>query len=267
MAGRAFRYGDISVPPGFGLSLSKTGRVSFSPYFRWSCFPSGCAKQGLQSPNPSLHPMQKRGSDLRDSALPWLPDSRDIRQLRKAARDCQGCPLWKNATETVFGTGNSRARWVLVGEQPGDQEDRQGKPFVGPAGRLLFRALADAGTSTEDCYFTNAVKHFKWTLSGKRRIHQKPSNAEILACRPWLLAELASVKPDAVVCLGATAAGALLGSAVRVLRDRGKLFISPLGTPAWITVHPSMLLRMPDRSRAKEEYQRFVEDLRRATNP
>ncbi|WP_202815941.1 UdgX family uracil-DNA binding protein [Terrimicrobium sacchariphilum] len=195
-----------------------------------------------------------------------MPESRNLLQLRSSARDCQGCLLWRNATQTVFGRGSGDARWVFVGEQPGDQEDQRGEPFVGPAGKLLLRALADAGVAELECYFTNVVKHFKWKPRGKRRIHQKPSGGEIAACRPWLLAELEAIRPHATICLGATAATAVLGPNIKVLRDRGKEFASSGHGRTWVTVHPAMLLRMPDRSNAEEEYRHFVRDIRRATN-
>jgi len=209
--------------------------------------------------------MLRRENSSEWSAEPFLPRSLAISQLRKAARKCRGCPLWKESTHTVFGRGNDNARWVFVGEQPGDQEDLKGEPFVGPAGKLLFRAIGDAGVADEECYFTNVVKHFKWKPRGKRRIHQKPSGGEISACRPWLQAELASIRPSAVICLGATAAAAILGGSIRVLRDRGKEFSAEGIGRAWITVHPSMLLRMPDRTKAEDEYQHFVHDIRQAT--
>lgn len=181
--------------------------------------------------------------------------------MRVEARRCRNCPLWKNATQTVFGEGRQSARIMFIGEQPGDVEDRKGKPFVGPAGKLLDQALIDAGISRPDCYFTNAVKHFNWEPRGKRRIHKKPSPREVAACRPWLEAELGIVKPAIVVCLGATAAAAVMGSAIRVLRDRGKLLTSPLVESVLVTIHPSAMLRMPHRELARKEYQRFVRDL------
>jgi uracil-DNA glycosylase family protein len=153
---------------------------------------------------------------------------------------------------------------MLIGEQPGDQEDREGRPFVGPAGELLDRALTEAGIARSDCYVTNAVKHFKWEPRGKRRIHKKPSPREVAACRPWLEAEIRIIHPKTLVCLGATAAVAILGSRVRVLRDRGHPLSSFLAENVFVTVHPSLLLRMPDREAAKKEYQRFVQDLRAA---
>lgn len=189
------------------------------------------------------------------------PKTRNLSSVRVEARRCRNCPLWKNATQTVFGEGRQSARIMFIGEQPGDVEDRKGKPFVGPAGKLLDQALIDAGISRPDCYFTNAVKHFNWEPRGKRRIHKKPSPREVAACRPWLEAELGIVKPAIVVCLGATAAAAVMGPAIRVLRDRGKLLTSPLVESVLVTIHPSAMLRMPDRELARKEYQRFVRDL------
>ena len=165
-------------------------------------------------------------------------------------------------TQTVFGEGLKRARVVLVGEQPGDREDLEGRPFVGPAGRLLDEALQDAGIDRDAAYVTNAVKHFKWQPRGKRRIHQKPNAAEIAACRPWLDAELAVVRPEVLVCLGATAAQALLGGSFRVTRDRGRLVESPLAPATLATVHPSSILRAPDDETRRRERRLFVDDLR-----
>jgi DNA polymerase len=185
-------------------------------------------------------------------------------ELRRAASGCTGCDLYRDATQTVFGDGPSRARAVLVGEQPGDQEDRAGEPFVGPAGRLLDRALDDAGIDRDQVYVTNAVKHFKFHLDerGKRRIHEKPSRGEVVACRPWLLAELGAIRPGLVVCLGATAAQSLLGTAFRLTKQRGELVALPpdvgLDGHALATVHPSAVLRAPDRDLA---YKGLVEDL------
>jgi DNA polymerase len=196
------------------------------------------------------------------SARPFVPEDASIPKLRAAAKTCTGCDLYKHATQTVFGEGPRQAQVMLVGEQPGDQEDLQGAPFVGPAGDVLKRALAEAGLEREEVYLTNAVKHFKWQPRGKRRIHQKPNWSEIAACRPWLDAELAVVSPHVLVCLGATAAQALLGREVRVTRDRGKPLESPLAPVALATVHPSSILRAPDQEARRREYALFVEDLR-----
>jgi uracil-DNA glycosylase family protein len=182
--------------------------------------------------------------------------------LREAAAGCRACPLWKDATQTVFGEGPAKAAVVLVGEQPGEREDQEGRPFVGPAGGVLDDALNDAGIDRKQVYLTNAVKHFKWTPRGKRRIHQKPSAAETAACRPWLDAELAVVKPDVLVALGATAAQALLGSGFRVTRERGVPVDSDLAPNVIATVHPSSILRAGDEVERREAYDAFVADLK-----
>ncbi|MEE2852190.1 MAG: UdgX family uracil-DNA binding protein [Actinomycetota bacterium] len=202
----------------------------------------------------------------------YLPQQRDLDALRDAAETCHGCLLFEDATQTVFGNGNSGAPIMLVGEQPGDQEDRAGEPFVGPAGRLLARALDDAGIDPALVYETNAVKHFKFTRKGgKRRIHQKPGRTEVVACRPWLIAEIEAVRPQVVVCLGATAAQSLLGNTFRVSTQRGQQLRLPASvdvdlTPepiVFATVHPSSVLR--DRSdRHDQVYNSFVDDLRSA---
>jgi len=194
------------------------------------------------------------------SAADFLPRVQTIPALQRAAKRCEGCPLYLRATQTVFGEGPENARIMMIGEQPGDQEDRQGRPFVGGAGKLLDRALNDAGVDRSEVYVTNAVKHFKWVERGKRRIHQKPNVAEIQACRPWLEAEIRTTKPDLVVCLGATAAQALMGRAFRVTADRGKFFEMAWGSLT-ATVHPSSLLRIKDEDERRSEYERFVRDL------
>jgi uracil-DNA glycosylase len=195
------------------------------------------------------------------SAEPWVPAQPTLPSLVAAARKCEGCDLYKAATQTVFGEGQAGARLFLVGEQPGDYEDRQGRPFVGPAGKILDRALEDAGIGRAEAYVTNAVKHFRFEERGKRRIHKKPSSMQIVACRPWLEAELKVIRPDIVVCMGATAVQSLAGRDVRVLRDRGKLLESALARGLVVTVHPSVLLRLPDRSQFEAEYDLFVRDL------
>jgi DNA polymerase len=194
-----------------------------------------------------------------DRAAP--PATHDLGALAAAAAGCTACPLYRNATQTVFGAGASNADVVLVGEQPGDEEDRAGLPFVGPAGRLLDRALADAGIARERCWVTNAVKHFKWTARGKRRIHERPNSREIAACRPWLEAELASLTPAVVVCLGATAAATVLGPAVRVTRDHGKMLRSSFSEHTLVTTHPSAILRAPDDDARRAAYAQLVADL------
>jgi uracil-DNA glycosylase len=193
-------------------------------------------------------------------------ESNNLSVVRRAARECKNCPLWKTGTQTVFGEGRPSATIMFVGEQPGDQEDLTGKPFVGPAGKLLDRALLDAGIPRSDTYVTNAVKHFKWEPRGKRRIHKKPSPREIAACRPWLQAELRIVRPETVICLGATATAAILGPKVRVMRDRGRIFSSTMAERVFVTIHPSLLLRLTDRDDAKREYDLFVRDLRAAAS-
>jgi uracil-DNA glycosylase family protein len=182
--------------------------------------------------------------------------------VRTEAAACRACPLWEDATQTVFGEGAEGAAVMLVGEQPGDQEDRQGHPFVGPAGRILDEALAAAGIDRDATYVTNVVKHFKWTARGKRRIHAKPSWAETAACRPWLDAELELVRPRVLVCLGATAAQSLLGRQFRVTRQRGEWIDSDLAEHVTATVHPSSILRQRDEESRHAEMQAFVEDLR-----
>ena len=188
--------------------------------------------------------------------------------LQKAAVACRGCDLWKNATQTVFGEGPSKTLVMFVGEQPGDQEDRQGHPFVGPAGRLLDQALVEVGIDRSEVYVTNVVKHFKWvaTQRGKRRIHKKPRHSEIEACRPWLDRELKVVQPKILVCLGASAAQALLGKDFRVSRDRGKVVPSELAPHVMATTHPSSILRAPDRDARERQRQEFVQDLKKVAD-
>lgn len=193
-----------------------------------------------------------------------VPRAEDLGVLREAANTCRGCPLWKDATCAVFGEGPRTARVLVVGEQPGDQEDRAGRPFVGPAGQLLNRALVAAGIDRAELYVTNAVKHFKWTPSGKRRLHAKPSAREVAACRPWLEAEIRAVKPQLIVCLGSTATGTICGADLKVTELRGQMLDTPFGIPALITVHPSSLLRLPDGADPEVEFKRFVDDLRKA---
>jgi uracil-DNA glycosylase len=185
-----------------------------------------------------------------------------LEAVRAEAAGCTACPLWKNATATVFGEGPSDAPVILVGEQPGDQEDLQGRPFVGPAGRLLDRALAEAGLERERVYVTNAVKHFKFTPRGKRRIHQKPDRGEIEICKGWLLRELDLVRPRVIVAMGATAAQSLLGRNVTIGRERGKFSLYPPASELTVTVHPSYLLRLPDKKAKATEFSRFVGELR-----
>ncbi len=201
------------------------------------------------------------------SAAAFMPTKMSLAALRAAAAECQGCDLFKRATQTVFGEGARGSRLMLVGEQPGDVEDRAGKPFVGPAGRLLDDALVAAGINRSDVYVTNAVKHFKWEpqLRGKRRIHSKPSARQMAACRPWLDAEISLIKPTLVICLGATAAQSLLGAAFKVTRSRGEI-LKLNGTPIMATVHPSSLLRMPDPEARRQARESFIADLKTAAD-
>jgi uracil-DNA glycosylase family protein len=191
-----------------------------------------------------------------------VPETSSLKEVAAAAKTCTTCHLYKRATQTVFGEGPKHATMFLIGEQPGDYEDVAGKPFVGPAGKIMDRALEDAGINRKEVYVTNAVKHFKWEPRGKRRIHQKPNSREIAACRPWLEAELRLVKPRLVVCLGATAGQALFGPSFRVTRERGKVLSSKLAPKVVATVHPSSLLRQPDEESREREYAHFVADLR-----
>jgi uracil-DNA glycosylase len=194
-------------------------------------------------------PATKTAADL-------IPQRPSLKRLREAASGCRACPLWKPATQTVFGAGRASAKLMLVGEQPGDREDREGQPFVGPAGRVLDEALEAAGIAREEAYVTNVVKHFKWRPAGKRRLHQTPRANEIEACRPWIEAELQVLKPSGLICLGATATKVLLGSKVKVTKDRGDLIDSELAPVVGVTVHPSSILRLRgdgERRAAREE--------------
>jgi DNA polymerase len=196
-------------------------------------------------------------------AAELIPDRPTIAGVRDAARDCQACDLWRRGTQTVFGEGARKSEVMFVGEQPGDQEDISGHPFVGPAGKLLDRALVDAGIDRATVYVTNVVKHFKWEPRGKRRIHKKPNAGEIAACRPWLDTEIQLVKPRVIVCLGATAAQALLGRTFKVTAHRGEFVPSTLAPIVLATVHPSSILRAPDDETRHLETQRFTDDLRK----
>ncbi|HTM51509.1 MAG TPA: UdgX family uracil-DNA binding protein [Bryobacteraceae bacterium] len=200
--------------------------------------------------------------DTHVSASDFLPDVLTLSSLRQAARGCEGCGLFRRATQTVFGEGPEKARIIMIGEQPGDTEDLEGSPFVGSAGKLLDRALKDAAIDRSQVYVTNAVKHFKWEERGKRRIHKKPNMEEINACRPWLEAEIAAIQPEVLACLGATAAQSLMGRNFRVTAERGKFFETRWGPFLTATVHPSSLLRLRDSGERRQEYSRFVQDLR-----
>jgi uracil-DNA glycosylase len=197
-----------------------------------------------------------------NDATPFLPERRTLEALRKTASGCRGCHLWRGATQTVFGEGLKRSRVMLVGEQPGDQEDRQGKPFVGPAGKELDRGLVAAEIARDEAYVTNVVKHFKFEERGRRRIHQTPKRFEIDACKPWLDEEMRVVEPQALVLLGATAAKALLGSSFRLTQHRGELLDSELAPIVTATIHPSAILRAPDDEARAAQRESFAEDLR-----
>jgi uracil-DNA glycosylase family protein len=199
----------------------------------------------------------------RDSAAPLIPRHPTLSSLREAAADCKACDLWKGATQTVFGEGSPHAKVLFVGEQPGNDEDLQGRPFVGPAGKLLDKVLVEAGINRQEVYVTNAVKHFKWVRQGKRRIHKKPRLSEIAACKPWLEAEIALIKPRVIVCLGASAAQVLLGSDFRVTQSRGQFIESALAPYVMTTVHPSSVLRAPDDEARREERARLVADFKK----
>jgi uracil-DNA glycosylase len=193
--------------------------------------------------------------------LDLIPTKATLDELREAAKSCKNCDLWKLGTQTVFGEGAAHSKLMLVGEQPGDQEDLAGKPFVGPAGKLLDSALVEAGIDRKKVYVTNAVKHFKWEPRGKKRIHEKPNARERTACRPWLDAEIGLVKPKVIVCLGATAAQTLLGPKFRVTKDRGRPIDSPLAPFVVATIHPSAILRALDEETRHREMRLFIEDL------
>jgi uracil-DNA glycosylase len=195
------------------------------------------------------------------TAEPYLPERRNLVALREAVQRCQGCDLYRDATQAVFGEGLVKSEVMFVGEQPGDSEDRQGRPFVGPAGRVLDRALAEAGIDRSLVYVTNAVKHFKWVPRGKRRIHKNPAAEEIRACRPWLDAEIEAVQPKVVVALGATAAKAIIGPSFRVSQQRGEVVETPLPAVVTATVHPSSILRAEDDEAREVAYAAFVRDL------
>ena len=201
---------------------------------------------------PEIHP----------SAFTFIPEKPTLPKLWQAAQACTACDLYKKGTQAVLGEGPRHAQAFFVGEQPGDQEDLAGKPFVGPAGKVLDEALEEAGIPRGEVFVTNAVKHFKWEPRGKRRIHQKPALGEVKACRPWLETELALVRPEIIVCLGATAAQSLLGPGFRITRDRGRFFETPWAPWLTATLHPSAILRMPDRVRRQEAREQLLEDLK-----
>lgn len=214
---------------------------------------------------PNERILQSMPRRLETSAADYLPEKRTLPVLREASKKCKGCDLWTKGTQTVFGEGATHAKVLFVGEQPGDKEDLLGRPFVGPAGALLDKALVEAGIDRKEVYVTNAVKHFNWEPRGKRRIHKKPSAMHIAACRPWLDAEIAAVKPRVIVCLGATAAQALLGKNFKVTQRRGELIPSDLAPYIVATVHPSSILRAPDEESRHEELAKFIQDLRQVS--
>lgn len=220
----------------------------------------GMLEQPMHPPKEAPRPAPRARADRSDADAPGTP----LATLAEQAAQCRNCPLWEPATQTVFGEGPADARMMLIGEQPGDQEDLAGRPFVGPAGQLLDRALGEAGVDRRTLYVTNAVKHFKFVPRGKRRIHAKPDTSEIVACTPWLKGERDAVKPGLLVLMGATAARAVLGRTVAITRERGHRIAMPDGSAAFVTVHPSYLLRLPDEESKAREYRAFVEDLRRA---
>jgi uracil-DNA glycosylase len=200
------------------------------------------------------------------SAADFIPQQKTLPVLREAVQECRGCDLYERATQAVFGEGPRSASIVLIGEQPGDEEDRMGSPFVGPAGRLLDRALRDAGIDRSSVYVTNAVKHFKFEERGKRRIHKKPSNGEIKACRPWLDAEITLLHPSVIVCMGASAAQSVFGSDYRLTKEHGRFVAHPWARHATSTIHPSAILRAPTDDQRHLAYEEFVADLRKVHN-
>jgi uracil-DNA glycosylase len=211
----------------------------------------------------ALHPTSMAKRIPSNPANPLIPPDATLEELQNAAKNCKACDLWKLGTQTVFGEGTPNAKIMLIGEQPGNQEDLEGRPFVGPAGKLLDAALEEAGIDRKKVYVTNAVKHFKWEPRGKRRIHKKPNAVELAACRPWLDAEIAALRPKIIVCLGATAAQSLLGRDFRVTQHRGEFLKSPLAPYVLATVHPSSILRAPDEATRAKEMKRFIADLKK----
>jgi uracil-DNA glycosylase len=199
------------------------------------------------------------------SAAEFLPERRTLDDLRSAARSCEGCDLYRDATQTVFGEGAEKASLMLVGEQPGDMEDREGRPFVGPAGRILDRALGEAEIPRQQVYITNAVKHFKFIQRGKRRLHQKPLIRQVTACRPWLESEFQAIQPKVVVCMGATAAQSVLGRSVRVTEERGR-FLSDGERAVFLTTHPSAILRLREKSERDEAFRQLVDEMKLVGN-
>jgi DNA polymerase len=257
-------YGNIFNPARIKISAMKKEM----PAYYWKNLPEASLISDLLQEAPERTAQMVAASRAKSTADETsepasVPATDDLELVRAAAATCRACPLWRNATCTVFGEGPANAKIVVVGEQPGDQEDLAGKPFVGPAGKLWDRALEAAGVNRKDIYVTNAVKHFKWEPQGKRRLHQKPNSREVAACRPWLEAELRILKPQLIVCLGATAAHSVIGPDLRVLHNRGQTMETEFGAPALITVHPSSLLRQPDLAKKAENFEAFVADLRK----
>jgi DNA polymerase len=259
-------YGNI-----FNPARVKTNAMQKEmPKRYWKNLPEAKIIPVLLDEAPERVKSMLRNSDARtvcesDYSIAQPPMTNEWKELRQAACACQACPLWKNATQTIFGEGPLNAGIMLVGEQPGDVEDRGGRAFIGPAGQLLDQALGEAGIDRAKVYVTNAVKHFKWEPRGKRRIHQTPNSRDIAACRPWLEAELRLIKPRVLVCLGSTAATTIFGTGVRVLRDRGQVRESKFAARTIITFHPSALLRAPDEFTRANQYSQFVSDLRVAS--
>jgi len=217
----------------------------------------------LRPPNEARMRKAAGRTSKSGTAAPLIPPEPTIEKLQRVAAGCRACPLWRTGTQTVFGEGSSQAKVVFVGEVPGNDEDLAGRPFVGPAGKLLDHVLEEVGIERDEIYVTNVVKHFKWEPAGKRRIHKKPNAREIAACRPWLDAELEVIKPTILVCLGATAAQALLGRDFRVSRQRGELIESPLARFVMATVHPSSILRAPDDEQRRLAREEFARDMKK----
>jgi probable DNA metabolism protein len=273
--GEALRYG-----PGAPRSEAPEGdelEALFRTYYRSTFNPARMnlrlfrqhVPQDFQREMPELTVLDEMASAAKrkvtkEAAETVVPASRALSTLREAAASCRACPLGDKANQTVFGEGKKKARLVMVGEQPGDQEDRQGHPFVGPAGQMLDRALLEAGIARDDVYLTNAVKHFNYRPLGKKRLHQKPEWSHIEACRPWLRAELEAVKPDVILCLGATAAQSFLGRRFTVIKNRGRVFDTPWAKAFLVSYHPSAILRAPDEDAREQTYQALVHDLRAA---
>ena len=249
-------YASIFNPARVKVKAMKTEM----PVRHWATLPETALIPGLLARAETR--VMEMAKQQPDSAARFVPRSQELPVLAQAAKGCQGCALFQFATQTVFGEGPGNARVVLVGEQPGDYEDRAGAPFVGPAGRILDQALEEAGVDRSLVYVTNAVKHFKFVDRGKRRLHQKPGGIEISACRPWLEAEVSAIKPELIVCMGGTAAQSVMGRAVKVLTERGKLLPHHWAQKALITIHPSAILRAPDEALKATQYRAFVDDLR-----